>query len=57
MTRQSEGDYAFAIGSFDGHTLNVRVDVSAGTGRVTRYTYESAAEWVGEDAGTLWQGN
>lgn len=57
VTRQSEGDYAFAIGSFDGHTLNVRVDVSAGTGRVTRYTYESAAEWVGEGAGTLWQGN
>ena len=54
---QSENVYAFSIGSIDGHALNVRVDVSSGACRVTSYRYESAAEWTGESAGTLWQGN
>ena len=53
----SEGVYAFSIGSVDGHSLNVLVDVSSGTCKVTSYRYENAAEWTGESAGTLWQGN
>lgn len=57
VSQQDENTYAFSIGSFDGHSLNVRVDVSAGTCRVTSYRYESAAEWTGESTGTLWQGN
>ena len=56
VTRQSEGVYAFAIGSFDGHTLNVVVRVSNGVCEVVSYRYENAAEWVGQDAATLWQG-
>lgn len=57
VSLQSEGVYTFSIGSIDGHALNVRVDVSSGACRVTSYRYESAAEWTGENAGTLWQGN
>ena len=57
VTLESEGIYAFSVGSFDGHSLNVRVDVSTGRCRATSYRYESAAEWVGESDGTLWQGN
>ena len=57
VSLQSEGVYTFSIGSIDGHVLNVRVDVSSGVCRVTSYRYESAAEWTGESAGTLWQGN
>ena len=57
VSLQSEGVYTFSIGSIDGHALTVRVDVSSGACRVTSYRYESAAEWTGESAGTLWQGN
>ena len=54
---QSEGVYVFSVGSIDGHSLNVRVDVSAGACKVVSYRYESAAQWTGESGGTLWQGN
>ena len=54
---QSERLYAFSVGSIDGHTLNVSVDVTAGSCRVTSYRYESATQWTGENGGTLWQGN
>lgn len=54
---QGEGAYAFSIGSFDGHALNVSLDVTDGVCRITSYRYESAAEWVGESESTLWQGD
>lgn len=54
---ESGGQYGFSIGSFDGHALNVSVDVSGGSCRITRYRYESTAEWTGETEGTLWQGD
>ncbi len=54
---QGEGAYAFSIGSFDGHALNVSLDVAGGICRITSYRYESAAEWVGESESTLWQGD
>jgi len=54
---QGEDAYAFSIGSFDGHALNVTVDVTGGACRITSYRYESAAEWVGESKTTLWQGD
>ena len=57
VTVQDDGAYAFSVGSLDGHSLNVRVDVSSGACKVTSYRYENAAEWTGESAGTLWQGN
>lgn len=57
VTQQGESEYSFSIGSFDGHALNVRIDVSGGTCKVTSYRYESATEWTGESAGTLWQGD
>ena len=57
VTQQGENEYSFSIGSFDGHALNVRIDVSGGVCSVTSYRYESAAEWVGESAETLWQGD
>ena len=53
---QEDGSYAFSIDSFDGHVLNVSVDASGGDCIVVNYRYESAAEWVGQNAGTLWQG-
>lgn len=56
VTQQGEGVYAFSIGSFDGHSLDVRLDVSGEACRVTSYRYLSAEEWVGEGAETLWQG-
>jgi len=57
VSLQSEGICAFSVGSIDGHSLNVRVDVSSGACQVTSYRYESATEWTGESTGTLWQGN
>ncbi len=56
VTRQADGTYDFSIGSSDGHTLYVSVSTNGGTCAVTNYRYESAAEWVGQNAGTLWQG-
>lgn len=56
VTRQADGICSFSIGSSDGHTLNVSVDTNGGTCVVKNYRYESAAEWVGQNAGTLWQG-
>ena len=57
VTRTGENEYAFTIGSFDGHTLDVVVQVENGRANVTRYRYESAQEWVGENADTVWQGD
>ncbi|MEA4870597.1 hypothetical protein SDC9_138312 [bioreactor metagenome] len=56
VTRQEDGSYRFSVGSCDGHALNVAVDLGGGSCNVLSYRYESAAEWVGQDAGTLWQG-
>ncbi len=57
VTRQADGTYAFSVGSFDGHTLGVTVDLSGGSCVILKYRYENASEWVGQSAGTLWQGD
>lgn len=57
VTLQGDGVYAFSIGSFDGHTLNVAINVTDGSCHITKYRYESAAEWVGGSESTLWQGD
>ena len=57
VTPLSEGIYVFSVGSADGHTLNVRVNVSNGCCSVTGYRYENASEWIGENAQTVWQGD
>ncbi len=57
VTVQTDGTYAFSVGSYDGHTLQVTVDTSGGYCNILNYRYESAEEWVGESAGTLWQGD
>ena len=56
VTMQEDGSYAFSVGSCDGHALNVAVRISNGVCEVVSYRYENAAEWVGQDAATLWQG-
>jgi len=57
VSRQADGSYAFSVGSCDGHTLNVVVETSGGRCEVLSYRYESATEWIGQNAGTLWQGD
>lgn len=57
ITSAGDQKYEFAIGSYDGHTLNVSVNVANGAVQVVRYRYESAKEWVGESADTVWQGD
>jgi hypothetical protein len=54
--KQPDGGYAFSVESSDGHVLNVSVDTSGGACAVTGYRYENAEEWIGQNAGTLWQG-
>jgi hypothetical protein len=54
--KQQDGTYAFSVDSIDGHALHVAVETGAGRCVVTSYRYESAEEWVGQGAGTLWQG-
>ncbi|NLI55150.1 MAG: hypothetical protein GX417_12685 [Clostridiales bacterium] len=56
VTKQEDGTYAFSVDSEDGHALNVVVDVSGGRCSVLNYRYESAEQWTGQNAGTLWQG-
>ena len=56
VTKQADGSYAFAVGSSDGHALNVVVSVSNDRCNILSYCYENAQEWTGQSAGTLWQG-
>jgi hypothetical protein len=56
VMKQADGSYAFSVGASDGHALNVVVDVSKGKCDILSYRYENAEEWVGQSAGTLWQG-
>ena len=56
VEKQREGVYAFSVDSIDGHALYVVVETGGGRCAVTNYRYESAEEWVGQGAGTLWQG-
>ena len=56
VTRQADGTLAFSLETQDGHTLNVRVDPSGGRCNILAYQYENTQDWVGESAGTLWQG-
>ena len=56
ITQDSAGTISFSIGSFDGHALNVVADTSGGRCSVTSYRYVSTAEWIGQSAETLWQG-
>ena len=56
VQQQPDGSYAFSVGSSDGHTLHVSLDLSGAGYRILSYRYESAQEWVGQDADTLWQG-
>ena len=57
VTRQADGTVTFAVGSTDEHVLNVTADVSGGSCKILSYRYESAAEWIGQSGGTLWQGD
>lgn len=57
ITLQEDGNYAFLVGSSDGHTLRVLIDTAGGRCNILRYRYESATEWVGQSTGTLWQGD
>lgn len=56
VIRQTDGNYAFSVGSDDGHALNVSVNTDEGTCIVANYRYESAGEWISQNTGTLWQG-
>lgn len=56
VTKQADSSYAFSVGASDGHALRVEVDVSGGRCQILSYRYENAEEWVGQSAGTLWQG-
>lgn len=57
VSKQADGTYAFLVESGDGHQLTVSVDTENGVCNVLRYRYESAAEWVGQSNGSLWQGD
>lgn len=57
VTLQGDEVYAFSIGSFDGHALNVAIHVADGICQITKYRYENATEWVGGSESTLWQGD
>jgi hypothetical protein len=56
VSRRADGNYIFAIESLDGHVLNVTADLSGGSCRILNYRYENVTNWVGQSAGTLWQG-
>ena len=57
VTRQADGTVTFAVGSTDEHVLNITADGSGGSCKILSCRYESAAEWIGQSGGTLWQGD
>lgn len=56
VAKQPDGSYAFTVGASDGHALYVSISLSQGGYQILSYRYENAQQWVGRNAGTLWQG-
>jgi len=56
VTKQADGDYAFAVDSSDGHALNIVVGVTGKRCEILSYRYENSQDWTEQSTGTLWQG-